>query len=400
MMSELFREFMDVFRIELRRIFHGRVPLACLLIGTPLGFTLIFGAIYAENVVNDIPLVVYDEDQSTISRSLIEAYDNADRFTVVSHVSSEEEMRAELWDGHALAALEIPKDFSKDIRMGNGADYLFMVNSANNMFGNASISASGEIERSFSIAVSRQLLEGVNILPQQAAALSYPVRMGVRITGNPANGYSSFMLSGLMMNGLQIGLMVSLAPLIITEILERRFSRKYPSWLLVLAASLPYLILAFVGFLLSMLVCIYIFAVPMRGSWFDAAAIGGTFLLFVAGVLHLFSSCIPLHMPSPREFSLQIPMVYIMPGVLYSGLSWPTFDMNSVASAFEKLLPMTYAGDALRDVMLSGYAPELSVNCLVMTAFGIGFGGLATCIFHIRRRKGFVEQEEKREMDC
>ena len=219
------KQFAEVFLASLRELFRGRVPFAALLIGTPLGFTLLFGAIYAQNVVNDIPMAVYDEDQTGMSRKFIQAYDDADRFTVVTYVTSEEEMRAKLMDGQALVALEIPKGFSKEVHLGDGADALLIVNSANNMFGNAALSASQEIARSFSVGVAAQLLEAGGILPQAALANAYPVHLGVRITGNPANGYASFMLSGLMLNGLQIGVMVTLAPLLITELLRRRLRR-------------------------------------------------------------------------------------------------------------------------------------------------------------------------------
>ena len=293
-------------------------------------------------------------------------------------------MKAEILEGRARAALEIPRDFSKDVRLGQGSDFLLMVNSANNMFGNAALSASQEIARSVSVGVGQKLMEGVGLKPSEAMNAAYPVHLGVRITGDPANGYTSFMLAGLMMNGLQIGVMVTLSPLLVTEILGLRRGKEYPSWLLSLAGTLPYPMLAFVGFLLSMLVCVHVFAVPMRGSWLDASLLGGSFLTFVSGVLLLFSACVP-----SRELSLQAPMLYIMPGLLYSGLSWPPFDMSSVASAFGKLLPMTYAGIALRDITLTGYCPELFQNCAVMVGAGALCYALATGIFDFRRKRGF-----------
>ena len=62
-----FWQFWEIFLRELRSLFRGRVPLACLLIGTPLGFTLLFGVIYGANIVNNIPLIIFDEDQSALS---------------------------------------------------------------------------------------------------------------------------------------------------------------------------------------------------------------------------------------------------------------------------------------------------------------------------------------------
>ena len=187
------QKFWEVFWDSFRSLFRGRVPLAALLIGTPLVFTVLFGVIYDGNVVNDIALTVYDEDQSSMSRTLIQAYGDSDRFHIVSYVSSEEEMKADILGGRARAALEIPRDFSKDVRLGQGADDLLMVNSANNMFGNAALAASQEIARSLSVGVGQKLMEGVGLKPDDAMNAAYPVHLGVRITGDPANGYTSFM---------------------------------------------------------------------------------------------------------------------------------------------------------------------------------------------------------------
>ena len=387
-----FWQFWEIFLRELRSLFRGRVPLACLLIGTPLGFTLLFGVIYGANIVNDIPLIIYDEDQSALSRKVIQAYADADRFVVTEYVQSEEEMRAALLHNHGKAALEIPRDFAKDVKQGRSAEALLIVNSANNMFGNATIAASQEIARSLEVSVATSMLEAGGLLPAAALTNAYPARLGVRITGDPANGYAAFMLGGLMLNGLQIGIMVTLAPLLITDLLRPRYDRRYPSWLFMLAGILPYALIAFLGYLISLLACIHLFYVPMHGSWLAVCALGVAFIAFVCCVLLVFSTCVP-----SRELSLQAPMLYIMPGLLYSGLSWPAFDMSTFAAAFGSLLPMTYAGDALRDIMLSGYAPDLARNVTIMLAAAVGCFLVAWGIFHWRRLRGFrhtAAQEE------
>lgn len=373
--------FWQVLRDTVREITHGRLPLAVLLVGTPIFFTLLFGAVYEANVINDVPLVIYDQDQSSLSRQLIQAYEDSDKFVIVANVTSEEELEEQLAAGKALAALEIPEDFSKEVRSGRGKDVLLMVNSVNNMYGNSALTASMEIARSFSVAVGQRLLEGLNLLPSEAMNAAYPVHLGVRILGNPTNGYVPFMLAGLMMNGLQIGLMVSFAPVLVIE-LERKKYSACPNGIFILASAVGYILFSLLGYLISLGILIYYYAVPMHGSWLDAFILGVSFLFFVAGVLSLFASCCPT-----KELALQAPMVYIMPGVLYSGLSWPVFDMNSVAEAFGKLLPMTYAGDSLRDIMLLGYTPQLAQNVLVMLGAGLLTGSIATGIFTLRRQR-------------
>ena len=64
-------------------------------------------------------------------------------------------------------------------------------------------------------------------------------------------------------------------------------------------------------------------------------------------------------------------MIYIMPGLLYSGLSFPNFRMDEYAEFFSQLMPISYAGDSLRDVLLLGYAPHLFNDCRSMILFGL-----------------------------
>jgi ABC-2 type transport system permease protein len=121
----------------------------------------------------------------------------------------------------------------------------------------------------------------------------------------------------------------------------------------------------------------------MRGSWLDAGVLAGAFAFFLIGVLMIFSACCP-----SRELSLQAPMVYIMPGLLYSGLSWPPFSMNDLAYAISFVMPMTRAGDNLRDILLSGYAPTLWGDCGAMIIGGVISTATAVGIFSFRRHFG------------
>lgn len=141
------RTIYEVAADEFWYLVKGRPPVALVPFIVPLGFAVLFGFVYQQNVVNHIPMVVWDEDQSATSRSLIQAYTDADRFDFVAQVDTEEEMIDALHAGEARVALAIPRDFDKELKSGQGTDFLLMVDSSNNMFGNAAISASQEVSR-------------------------------------------------------------------------------------------------------------------------------------------------------------------------------------------------------------------------------------------------------------
>ena len=206
---------------EFRRL-HSNFYLITMLIGLPIFFTIAFGLAYSENVVNEITLTICDEDQSSLSRNLISMYDDSDKFRIVSYVTAEETARQEILNGRAKSALIIPKNFSRNVKAGKSSQVLFIANSSNNVFANAALSAVQEINKSFSVAVAQKLVESQNLLPSAAMSAVYPIRLGIRIVGNPANGYSSFMLSGLLLNGLQIGIMMTIVPIFWEEFRNNR----------------------------------------------------------------------------------------------------------------------------------------------------------------------------------
>ena len=155
---------------ETRLLLKGRFSRAAILMGLPLMFTLLFGMVYDENVVNNVTTVVYDQDQSSLSRTLIQMYDDSERFQLVSYVDTQERMHEAIYTGRAKVALVIPENFSEDIKRGRGSRILLTVNSANNMFANGAMSSAQEINRSFSVAVGQKMLESAGLLPGTAMA--------------------------------------------------------------------------------------------------------------------------------------------------------------------------------------------------------------------------------------
>lgn len=107
------------------------------------------------------------------------------------------------------------------------------------------------------------------------------------------------------------------------------------------------------------------------------------FCLAVTGIMVLFAVLSP-----DAVMSIEMPLLYIMPGLLYSGLSWPDFYMSDVAAAIAQIFPMRHAADSIRDILLAGYAPALVSQSLQLLLMGTGAFVLGTAIFALRRRYG------------
>ena len=387
--QEYKQQFWDVLGREWYALWRKPRPMALIFL-TPLVFGVLFGLVYLNNVVEHIPMAVYDEDQSSLSRKLIQVYGDTQRFAIVAYPSTPEELQQLLAEEKVQVAVEIPENFSKDIKSGRGTEVAVTINSANNIVGNSALSSFEEDNRVFNVSVAQQLLEAYGIKPQEALNAAYPVRLGTRILHNPVIGYINFMVPGLVLHGLQIALLLTIAPFL-TSILRRKiYGPKYAAGVLITAKSLPYFFLGIVAFILGILELNYFFAVPMRGSWLELIVLIMSFIFAFMSVLFVVSTI------SPNEImSVQIPLLYIMPSLMYSGFSWPIISMNGFASVYAHSMPLTYAVDNMRDIMLQGYAPALWQDIGILLGIGVVCSTLAGIIFNLRRR--FTQKAREKE---
>ena len=83
----------------------------------PVMLLFIFG--YAITLdVNNLKTVVYDLDNSSLSRELVAEFRESGYFTVIENIYAQKEIDKYIDSGKAIAAISIPQNFSKKIRKG------------------------------------------------------------------------------------------------------------------------------------------------------------------------------------------------------------------------------------------------------------------------------------------
>lgn len=374
--------FKEIIRLELRALFCPKSPTVLLLFGIPILYSFLFGCAYSGNVVKYVPTVIYDQDQTAASRALTQAYIDSERYEVVAQVTTQEEMEQLLHESKALVAVSIPPKFAQNIKLGITSEILIETNSTNNMFANAVISSSQEIIQTFSAATGQKLLEALNQMPAPALRTAAPVKLGIRIINNPTTSYTNFMLAGLVANGLQIAILLVAGTLIAKEYGHLSRWQGTSSIAIVSGKLLPCWVCAIGAFISYLVIINLFFGVPFRGNVVSVLLLGSAFTFLVINLSFFFSA-----ITSNEVNALQVPLLYIMPGLLYSGLSWPPLAMSGFAQAFSALMPLTYMADTLRDLLLAGYSPTLLKNVLIMFAGGSGLNLITIFIFTKRRKK-------------
>lgn len=367
---------------EMKTLFRLQSPTVLLLWGIPILYSILFGCAYSSNVIKYVPTVIYDQDQTSISRALTQAYIDSERYQVVDQVTTQEAMEQMLRKNKALVAVSIPPKFAQNIKLGIASEVLIATNSTNNMFANAVISSSQEIIQTFSVVTGQKLLEAINQMPTPALHSAAPVKLGVRIINNPTTSYTNFMLPGLVANGLQIAILLVAGTLIVKEYDHLSQWRGTPSSIIVIGKLLPCWLCAIGSFIASLMLITIFFDVPFRGNAIDVLLLGSAFTFLVINISFFFSS-----ITANEVNALQVPLLYIMPGLLFSGLSWPRFAMNDFAQVFSSFMPLTYMAETLRDLLLAGYSSVLLENVFIMFASGSGLSLITMLLFSLRRRR-------------
>ena len=328
-----------------------------LLLLMPLVYTIIFGYTYANNVLNDIPMAVCDLQQSKISRTVISNYDTSDRFTIVKHVNSLEELQDCIKSGQAKAGLYIEPDLDKRIKTALPAEINILVDATNVVYGSASLVAAEEINLNLLASGGQKIVERLGYYPDKALKVVYPAAISMRILNNPTNSYTNFMLLGLVCNGIQISLYLYTADTFIKN-RSRRWS--FPTALL-LGKGLAIGIASLTSFNFCLWLAHTIFAVPLRAAWYDFFSLMAAFeVLFIAlGIFFALAF-------GKAVNAIQETLLFIMPGLLYSGLSWPNEWVGSLPTYIRALFPITYLAIPLRDLSLQGHSPILSSNIFTL----------------------------------
>ncbi len=124
------KDFLKLLRIEFKRIFSNNVLLA-IFIGAPIFYGVLFGYVYKQAKVIDLPIVIIDQDHSPTSDKIIDAFIDNEAL-LVSDIRYTpgiimEEMPAKQYD----AVITLPVNFEADILQKRHPEIRVDLNMAN-----------------------------------------------------------------------------------------------------------------------------------------------------------------------------------------------------------------------------------------------------------------------------
>src|SRR5436309_7618576 len=125
----LFKEFIVVLRDPMTLFFMLFPPLIEMI---AFGYAL-------DNDVKHMAMVVFDQDRTRESRQLVDEFVNTQTFRVVGEAQSVGELAKAIREGKAHVGLEIPPDFTRNLRAGHSASVQMMINGSRSTIPNPAL---------------------------------------------------------------------------------------------------------------------------------------------------------------------------------------------------------------------------------------------------------------------
>lgn len=338
----------DIIRNEWHAVLKDKRMMAILLL-VPVGYMLLFGALYSHNKVREMPTVVIDEDRSQLSRDIVQAFEQSETFRIIEETGSEQALLEKIETGEAQVGLVIPSGLSKEIKQGKQGEVMTIIDGSNMIIANAGLRAASDIVQTFSAGISLKRLEAKGLAPANAFSIFF----GYRLLYNPGLDYSTFLLPGLMGAVVQQVMFLGIA-LCVTREKERGTWTEYllqwkSPWKVIGGKTALYLPIGVFNALLTAALLKTVSHVPFIGSFWLLLLLSTVFVVSLLGIgffASLFSAS-QLH-------ATQVTMLIAVPSFLLSGFTWPFQAMPAWVSALGHVLPLTYFLHGIREVAIKG----------------------------------------------
>lgn len=353
----------DVLHKELMYIFKDPKIMAILFL-VPLVYTLLFGYAYSGNQLKEVNTVVIDHDNSQLSRQIIQAFHESETFQITAYMQSEQELKDALAVGNVKVGLVIPENFYEHLLKGEDTPILTMIDGSNLIITNVTTRAANTIISTFSYGASQGKLQQQGLQDEEINSTFFQIPYRARILYNPTSNYSQFLVYGLVGTILQQVLFLGVS-LTITREKENgtwaTFSSwKYTPWRLAIAKTVPYFMINFFNTLTTLLVCLYLFKLPLEGEILPLLLLSCSFTFGVLGIGYLASL-----FAKTQLVATQATMLVAVPSFVLSGYTWPLEGMTDFLVGLAKILPLTHYLDGFRHILIKGNGISFILNDII-----------------------------------
>lgn len=345
------KKFKRLLKVEFKRIFSNNVLLA-IFFGAPVLYGLLFGFVYQQAKVVDLPIVIIDQDQSPTTDKMIDAFDDNQGLLIKDIRFTPGTIMQEMALEQYAAVITFPTDFEANILQKRHPEVRVDLNMANILNANTASNNIQQVLMTLNAGIEIEGLKKQGLHPDQAKSAYESFKINFNKLYNSTGNYVTFMLPGLL-----AGIMQQIIFLAMALVFARDFEDNYFLDLVKESKWSVYLIgLKSTPFLL--MIPIMWFIVSLFIPYFTIEAEVYNFPMFVMVVLLTLAS-----MAIGMLFSIAIPsqlkatellMVISTPAFVLSGFTWPSMAIPEAITSVAQYIPLTQFLSGFRKIAFYG----------------------------------------------
>ncbi len=331
----------------------------------PLILLVLFG--YALTLdVDRIPAFVYDADQSVESRALVARFQGSQYFSLLGVVENEKALEAKIDRDECLLGIAIPRDYATRLLSGREASVQLLIDGSDSNTASIALGYVDALVQSHAAelqAKAQVRRTGRTVVP--------PVELRTRIWYNSELKSRNFIVPGLIAVVLMI-----IAALLTSLTIAREWENGTMEQLLstplrpaetALGKLMAFFALGLVDVAVSVMVGVFVFGVPLRGSVL--------FLFFTSCIFMFGALCWGILLSAVTRSQLlayQAGLVTsFLPAFLLSGFTFAIENMPPAVQAITYLFPSRYFVGILKGVFLKGVGMEVvGIEVLFLAVYG------------------------------
>jgi len=342
-----FRRLRAMFIKELHHITRDALSLGMAL-AVPVMMLLLYGWALSLDV-DHIPMLIYDQSRTAASRELIRGFEGSRYFEIRGYADDYTAIQRAIDRSTVLMALVIPNGYAKNLGAGRDTPVQLLIDGSDSNTAGIAMGYAESVVRNYSASIRADWLNRRGV--QQPPA---PIDARLRVWYNSSLESKNYVVPGLIAVILQIiaALLTSLTIAREWEMgtMEQLLSTPLRPVEIVLGKMLAYFVVGLVDAVISLVVALFIFGVPMRGNFFVLAT---SVCIFLFGALFwgIFVSAATKNQLQAYQMGL---LSSFLPAFMLSGFVYAIDSMPKVIQIISYIVPARYVVTIMKGVFLKG----------------------------------------------
>jgi ABC-2 type transport system permease protein len=377
---------------DLMELFRNRLGLV-LLVVMPLFMMVMVGFIYPSNgnAINDMPVALVNEDvgfgNSTLPSQTfimgVQQINDQTHMLVLSNASSIFDIKDMVQRGDLQGGIVIPSNFSASLMNGEQGTIIIVTDQSNPQI-SATIQATlSAVFNEMGTMLAQQNVQMLNptINTNNSLAIVKPYNVQTQGVVSGTSSYFDFIAPGIMAMTVMMSVMTGLPVAISQEkeigTMDGMMVAPINRLSIILGKTLAQTVRGLIQGVIILVLAVGLFGVTIQGS---ILLVFGLLLLGVFSFVGL--GIVITSFTKDQETAQMLMMTLMFPMMFLSGVFFPIQQMPWYMQGISKFLPLTYAANALRKVMVLGAGvPAISTELIVLVVFGAVMTAIAVPVF-------------------